>query len=502
MTAVPVAIYAPRAITHEQALILADCAQDFGAFLPYWHYRREDGSVATFARLWRGQSVLFEAMQQHSNIFALKAGKLGFTELECAFDAWVALFRQRNARVHLFSMGQQSSRDLLERIRFGLDHLPAWMRIPPRRMEAAADTSTSLRLNAGPGDTRTIVSYPSGTNVSIDQTATHAHLDEFCRWPAGEGAWKSVRSTISPAGTCHIISRGAGPGWSARVYRNARAGELFGQDGDPFRAVFAPWNMRPRPEGWRDRQIGKEGEDGYIFQYAPETWQQALQGDESYVYPMFEDPPGRHVTPAHPCPFADCVKKVITIDPGGTDPTALGLYGERSSGRAHKYDEWYKAGGASDDEIEAVIVEWEKLGGVRFDLRDGRLLHVKGERIRVGVPKDEPTLYHTLKAHGFRVFWCSTDRDEGIRLVRQRLATNGYTVHAGCKETILEYEDYRVVRVTDATTKVVYAGDRPVKHHADCVDCDRYAIMALGQWVEYETTTTPTGRTMRRSVRR
>jgi hypothetical protein len=87
--------------------------QGFVAWLKYWRFKnRESGALLTFRNPWPGQekfrdlminvaqSAIDKAMWE--GIFALKAGKLGFTELECAWDGYV-LWARRNARVHLFS---------------------------------------------------------------------------------------------------------------------------------------------------------------------------------------------------------------------------------------------------------------------------------------------------------------------------------------------------------------------------------------------------------------
>lgn len=81
------------------------------------------------AELWAGQERFAELMTSAPRILALKAGKLGFTELECAFDAWVALFSQPNARVHLFSLNADAAQELLRYVRFGITHLPWYMQL-------------------------------------------------------------------------------------------------------------------------------------------------------------------------------------------------------------------------------------------------------------------------------------------------------------------------------------------------------------------------------------
>ena len=110
----------------------------FIAWLRHWRFRnRETGAVLTFRDPWAGQlefaQVMIETarlaldLQDWLGIFALKAGKLGFTELECAWDGYCGWARFVSNRVHLFSKGENESKDMLEYVRFGLRSLePAW----------------------------------------------------------------------------------------------------------------------------------------------------------------------------------------------------------------------------------------------------------------------------------------------------------------------------------------------------------------------------------------
>jgi len=216
------------------------CRVSFLHFLRHWKFvEREHGVVMTFAELWPGQEACVAAMETHPWLFMLKAGKLGFTELECAFDGWVARFRQANARVHLFSMNDKAAMALLEKVRFGLDRLPEFMRLPIQTGAPGGDTASQIRYVAGTDDIRTIVSYPAVKSVAIDQTATHSHVDELARMAWPEDTWSSIQSTI--AGSVHVVTRGAGDmNYTAALWRKAQAGET------PLFAFFTPWDQRPR----------------------------------------------------------------------------------------------------------------------------------------------------------------------------------------------------------------------------------------------------------------
>ena len=259
---------------------LAICQRAFLEFLPYWQFiNRETGKIQSFSDLWEGQRAFADMMERERWVFALKAGKLGFTELECAFDGWVALFRQANARVHLFSKDGAASKDLLGYIRFGLTHLPVWMR--PRLMEeeAGGDTTHSLKFKTGPDDVRTIVSYAASANVSIDQSCAHAHVDELAnmRIDLQDKVWHAIYTTVAPGGSCHIVTRGAGEGnFAARLWQQAvaRTSNLT-----PF---FQPWTARAgRDALWYEEQQGKAVTHAGLAHFAPSTWEDALMGDET-----------------------------------------------------------------------------------------------------------------------------------------------------------------------------------------------------------------------------
>lgn len=248
----------------------------FPHFLQYWKFKnRETGEILCFSDgLWAGQQGFLEAIELHSWVIALKAGKLGLTELECAFDGWQA-WRHKNARVHIFSKNWKDAIDNLSYVRFGLTHLPAWMGVSLLEGEAGGDTVGSLKFRMGEDDERTIVSYAAGKHSSVSQTCMHCHADELARMPFPEDTWDAINSTIAPEGTCHIVSRGAGEDNHLAVLWGAAVEGM--SDIFPF---FADYRQRPgRDQGWRDNESGKMTVKGLRF-FAPESPGDALSGED------------------------------------------------------------------------------------------------------------------------------------------------------------------------------------------------------------------------------
>lgn len=171
-----------------------------------------------------------------------------------------------------------AAQDLIQYIRFGLTHLPGWLQLPILADTSGGDTVRSLKLKAAPDDIRTIVSYPAGPHVAIDQTATHSHVDELAHMPFPDRTWSSIQTTIAPTGSCHIVTRGAGDDdFVVRLWEAAQeeASNLF-----PF---FAPWSARPRATGWREAQELTLPMQGLLY-FAPESPEDALAGDETSIY--------------------------------------------------------------------------------------------------------------------------------------------------------------------------------------------------------------------------
>lgn len=287
----------------------------FRAFARHWRFKNRDtGQEHTFARLWPGQDVLANLMCSfrctacedihpawqpecrrcgHASllpvwIFALKAGKLGFTELECAWDGYVAWSR-RNGRVHLFSKEENAAKQLLQWVLYGLRNLePAWgvrfvekeggREIPWARVATQLLHFVVLRGEEDRdfNDTRSVEAYATSKNPAIDKVAHHAHVDEWAHMQDPQGVWSSVGTTVSPDGTAHIVTRGAGDNPAVQdQWRDAMAG--LGK----LKGYFADWTQRPdRDSHWLEVEAKTLRTQAAIAHFAPESWEDAFLGDE------------------------------------------------------------------------------------------------------------------------------------------------------------------------------------------------------------------------------
>lgn len=303
---------------------------DFIHFTQHWQFLNRDAMVVQSFRkgLWTGQAKLAAAMvraeQEQRWLFALKAGKLGFTELECVYDAWVLLARA-HSRVHIFSRDLTSSATLLSWVRFGLTHLPPYFGVVLLGGQRGGDTGRSLMMRVateaggqGDEDIRQAYAYAAGPNVSIDQVATHAHVDELSHMPFPERTWGALSTTVAPGdeelgvppGTLHIVSRGAGDDvYSADLWHQSMIGRWGHEEIARFVAehpddeppelyslmpgvvassrltpLFCPWWDRPgRDRQWYEEQRATMHVQALAY-FAPETPADALAGELTAVY--------------------------------------------------------------------------------------------------------------------------------------------------------------------------------------------------------------------------
>lgn len=260
----------------EKLATLVRCASPggFREFLDHWYFRNQNtGEVACLGKImWSGQEKFVSAVESTPKMYALKARKLGYTTIECAWDAYIARFGVQNARVHLFSRRQASAVELLEAVTFGLERLPKYMRLP--KTMAKAD---EVRLNAGPDDERIIKAYPADEDTAVEATCNHGHVDEWARMGNPRRVWQAIEPSM--AGSCHIITTGMGPAnFPASFWRKTMAGDSGFKD-----FFMSALERADRDEKWlHEKRLSME-EKEFRQEYAM-TWQDALFGGGEFVF--------------------------------------------------------------------------------------------------------------------------------------------------------------------------------------------------------------------------
>jgi hypothetical protein len=261
----------------------------FREFLNYWHFLDQDTGVDRVLGevLWPAQDQYIAAAEKHGWVFYLKARQLGETTIECAYDGWVARWRDENARVHVFSKRDEEAQELLERIKYGYEQLPEWMKLPVTK-----NTTHEFRIDATSLDTdesvhkdrRLVKAYPADKNPSRSATCTHAHLDEWAFMGDPRRVWQAVKP--SAAGTVHLLTTGEGPqNWTSKFWRRCEAGDEQDRSGSLVYPCFIGALERPdRTMEWLKRERASSGNDTASLWEFPLTPEEALAGGGGYVF--------------------------------------------------------------------------------------------------------------------------------------------------------------------------------------------------------------------------
>lgn len=264
-------------------------ATSFREFLRYWYFvDSRTGEVRLLGEeLWPGQEDFVQAMSNDEFIYALKARKLGFTTLEVAYDGWVVRFRDRNARVHLFSRRQDAAQELLGAVYFGLKRLPSYMTLP-----VVTKTKSEIKFDAGAyppngdvnapfaewlPDERMVKAYPADEETAVEATCTHGHVDEWARMGNPRKVWQAIEATM--AGSCHVITTGMGPqNYSGQYWLRALKGDTR------FNPFFVGALNRPdRDKKWLASKKKEMDELEFRREYAM-RWEDALYGGGEFVF--------------------------------------------------------------------------------------------------------------------------------------------------------------------------------------------------------------------------
>jgi hypothetical protein len=258
-----------------------DQAAAFRAWLSIWKFRaQETKDIRTLgAVLWEAQDSFVETITGHDHTYSLKARKLGLSTIAMAYSGFCARVRDEQARVHLFSRAERAALDLLAAVKFGIDGLPAWLQLP-MPPQKRTHTQKMLTYDAGAGDTRLVVAYPTSDAVAVEATATHSHIDEWADMPRPDVIYSALEPTFSAPGcTSLILTTGCGPANpSAEYWRRCLDGQ-----GLHF-PLFIPATARPgRDEAWLARKRTEMLANQFRTEYAL-SWQDALAGVQGFAF--------------------------------------------------------------------------------------------------------------------------------------------------------------------------------------------------------------------------
>jgi hypothetical protein len=257
---------------------------------------------------------LFPCQKEFSNwllkgewLCLLKARRLGFTWLLAAYAVWRVLYF-RMFTVTVISQDAEYAEDFLDKCRFIIDHLPAWLKRTPTR-----DNKKRLEFNYK-NHGSWIRSFASTKSALRSLAADLVIVDEAAYVKLLKKIVSSGEPTLETGnGQFVLLSTSDGPfGYFQLLWKLARSGKK------KYRSVFYGWDARPeRDEAWYQKEAGQHEDDPlYMKREYPRTPEECFESAEGRVYALFSDTPKfvRKVT------LHDEWPRYRAIDFGGVDP--------------------------------------------------------------------------------------------------------------------------------------------------------------------------------------
>ena len=194
--------------------------------------------------VWPHLAKVCEALEKHRALVILKPKQIGMSWLLASYALWTAMYHD-GARVLLYSKGELESRELLAKVRYIYDHLPAHLRT------ALKGEGNSQEL-IFPSRSSQILALPSTKAAGVGFSATLVIMDEadFFEFLA-ENYDTAAKPTVDAGGQIVLVST-ANPAHMVSPFRSLYRAAGEGRAGENgFVSLFFPWNVRPgRDTAW------------------------------------------------------------------------------------------------------------------------------------------------------------------------------------------------------------------------------------------------------------
>ena len=198
--------------------------------------------------LYEFQEKTLTDLVEHDFNIILKSRQMGISTLTAAYSLWLMVFH-KDKNVLCISINQETSKEIVTRVRFANDNLPSWLKVKEQE-----DNRLSLRLTNGSQIKAVSSAGTSGRSSAlslliIDEAAFIDNIAEI---------WLSAQYTLSTGGRAIMLSTPNGVGnFFHQTWIKAEAKE------NEFNTIRLPWNLHPeRDQTWRDKQTELSGVKG------------------------------------------------------------------------------------------------------------------------------------------------------------------------------------------------------------------------------------------------
>lgn len=238
--------------THQQIVELRKCSADPIYFMKTYMKVMHPTKGAINFDMFPYQERCVKAFVENRWVTVLAGRQLGKTTVIAAFLLWFACFKFEKY-VLVASKDNDASIDVMDRIRYGYEELPMWLKpgcVYFNRHEIVFDNKSSIKSSA------TTEGTGRGRSVSL------LMLDElaFVNPQIQEAMWASLAPTLATGGSCIVSSTPNGDQeLFSQLWRGANtAHDKVGDNG--FFPVAVAWDEHPdRNEAYRQAMIAKVG---------------------------------------------------------------------------------------------------------------------------------------------------------------------------------------------------------------------------------------------------
>lgn len=191
------------------------------------------------------QEDALQDFQENDRTIILKSRQLGISTLIAGYALWMILF-QNDKNVLVVAIDQNTSKNLVTKVRVMFDNLPSWM-----KLKAVESNKLSMRLSNGSQIKAVSSTGTSGRSEALSLVI----IDEAAFVDGAEELWASLQQTLSTGGEGILLSTPNGTGnFFHKMWTKAEAGE------NKFKTLRLPWTVHPeRDQSWRDRQEAELG---------------------------------------------------------------------------------------------------------------------------------------------------------------------------------------------------------------------------------------------------
>ena len=238
-----------------------------------WIENKETSEPIRFT-LWDSQRAILDKFLDAYRLVILKARQLGLTWMCAAYSVWLCITKPLQLIV-VISAKEDWAIEFLDRCKFILDRLPAWLYPPVGKRTGQILEFNHLDDKGHPliSQIKSLATTPEGAQ---SKTPTLLILDETARNRYIKEIWASSKPGIDAAGgriilISNSIKDGVGWSWTRDIYTRSMQGV------NDFVRIFMPWWDRPgRGQDFLKRQVneGMDAED--VSQHYPATEEEAI----------------------------------------------------------------------------------------------------------------------------------------------------------------------------------------------------------------------------------